>query len=243
MIAAADLDALYLTLVKLSQMTIDIPEIVSLDINPMILDRDGLIAVAARLTLAPLSGRDQSRLAIRPYPKEQEEEFQLASGRRVLLRPIRPEDEPEHYEFLSRITHEDLRMRFFGVIGRMSHAEMARFTQIDYDREMAFIATARKPEDDGRETLGVVRTITDPNNDTAEYAILVRSDLKGQGLGWKLMDTMVRYCRTRGTRKIVGQILRENRSMLGLVTDLGFVGRSVPDDDVVEVEQSLSTDA
>ncbi len=238
-VAAADLEALYLTLVKLSQMTIDIPEIVSLDINPMILDRDGLIATSARLTLTPLDRRIQSRLAIRPYPKEQEEEFQLASGHRVLLRPIRPEDEPEHYDFLSRITPEDLRMRFFGVIGRMSHAEMARFTQIDYDREMAFIATAAKPTGDGRETLGVVRTITDPNNDTAEYAILVRSDLKGQGLGRKLMDKMVRYCRTRGTRRIVGQVLRENRSMLGLVTDLGFVGHAVPDDDVVDVQLPL----
>ena len=207
----------------------------------MVVDPEGLTAVTARLRLARAEGRAEWRLAIRPYPKEHEEEFELASGRRVLLRPIRPEDEPEHYDFLSRTSAEDLRMRFFGIIGRMSHAEMARFTQIDYDREMAFIATAQVNGGDGRETLGVVRTITDPNNETAEYAILVRSDLKGQRLGWKLMDKMVGYCRGRGTARIVGQVLRENKAMLDLVNRLGFTTRQIIDDDVVEVELPLAS--
>jgi acetyltransferase len=121
---------------------------------------------------------------------------------------------------------------------------MARLTQIDYDREMAFIATA--PIDDGhggpasgRETLGVVRTITDPNNDQAEYAILVRSDLKGQRLGWKLLDKMVHYCRSRGTKAIVGQILRDNSKMLDLVLGMGFTSHGVIDEDVVEVSLKL----
>ena len=113
--------------------------------------------------------------------------------------------------------------------------EMARLTQIDYDREMAFVATAPGPDGSGDETLGVVRTITDLHNDQAEYAILVRSDLKGQRLGWKLLDKMVHYCRSRGTKHIVGQVLRENRRMLDLVYSMGFTGHKLPEEDVVEV--------
>ena len=239
-VGAADVDALYLTLMKISQMVIDIPEITSLDINPLLVDENGVLAGEARLAVAPAAGADERRLAIRPYPKELEEEFELASGRRVLLRPIRPEDEPEHYDFLSQITPHDIRLRFFGHIGRLSHTAMARFTQIDYDREMAFIATAPKENGTGRETLGVVRTVTDPNNDCAEYAILVRSDLKGQRLGRKLMAKMVDYCRSRGTSRIMGQVLRENKTMLDMVAGLGFRSHHVPEDDVVEVELTLS---
>ena len=165
--------------------------------------------------VAPPRADDKSRLAIRPYPKYLEEEFVMKSGRKALLRPIRPEDEPEHHAFISKLTPEDIRFRFFGSIRELPHSEMARLTQIDYDREMAFIATA--PGEGGKpETLGVVRTVTDPNNEEAEYAIVVRSDLKGEGLGRKMMDKMIDYCRARGTKYYVGQVLRENRSMLGL---------------------------
>ena len=176
---AADVEALCLTLVKISQMIVDIPEIVALEICRLLVDAHGVLATEVCVRLAAGGVAPERRLAIRPYPKELEEEFVLASGRKVLLRPIRPEDEPQHYEFLSKITLEDIRYRFFGLVRRLPHSEMARLTQIDYDREMAFIATAPVENGDGgassgRETLGVVRTITDPNNDQAEYAILVR---------------------------------------------------------------------
>jgi acetyltransferase len=230
-----DLDALCLTLVKISQLIIDIPEIVELEINPLLADDRGVVAVEHRIRLAPTGPNQTPRLAIRPYPKELEEEFTLASGQSVLLRPIRPEDEPQHYEFLSKVSAADLRLRFFGTVGRFPHSVMARFTQIDYDREMAFIASAPKSDGSGPETLGVVRTITDPGNETAEYAILVRSDLKGQGLGRKLLAKMVRYCRARGTGTILGQVLAENAAMLDLVSALGFTSRAIPDEDVVEV--------
>ncbi len=241
---AADIEALCLTLVKISQLIVDIPEIVALDIRRLLVNPNGVLATEVRVQVAPESTIPERRLAIRPYPKELEEEFLLASGRKVLLRPIRPEDEPQHYEFLSKITLEDIRYRFFGLVRRLPHSEMARLTQIDYDREMAFVATAPTPdgtngEGSGHETLGVVRTITDPNNDQAEYAILVRSDLKGQRLGWKLLDKMVRYCRSRGTKEIVGQILRDNSKMLDLVLGMGFTSRGQIDEDVVEVSLKL----
>ncbi len=243
-VPAADVEALCLTLVKISQMIVDLPEIVALDIRRLLVDAEGVLATEVRVQVAPESVVPERRLAIRPYPKELEEEFVLASGRKVLLRPIRPEDEPQHYEFLSKITLEDIRYRFFGLVRRLPHSEMARLTQIDYDREMAFIATA--PMEDGtgsdppgRETLGVVRTITDPNNDQAEYAILVRSDLKGQRLGWKLLDKMVRYCQSRGTKEIVGQILRDNSKMLDLVLGMGFTSHGQIDEDVIEVSLKL----
>jgi acetyltransferase len=234
----ANLDALCLTLVQISQLIVDIPQIIGLEINPLFVDERGVFAAAGSIHLAPASDASERRLAIRPYPKETEELFQLAGGREVLLRPIRPEDEPAHYEFLSKVTPEDIRLRFFHLIRTMPHAEMARLTQIDYDREMAFIATAANG--DGRpETLGVVRTVTDPNNEKAEYAILVRSDLKGQGLGLKLMEKMVRYCRSRGTRRMMGLVLPDNRKMLNMVHGLGFTSRRIPDEDIMEVTLEL----
>jgi acetyltransferase len=232
---AADLDALCLTLVQVSQMIVEVPEMVGLDIDPLIVDPEGTVAGEARIRLAPAAGDAEDRLAIRPYPKNLEEAFTLTDGRAVLIRPIRPEDEPAHYEFLAKVTPEDIRLRFFHLIRTLPHAEMARLTQIDYDREMAFIATLAGAEGSVPETVGVVRTITDPNNDKAEYAILVRSDMKGQGLGWKLMDKMVRYCRARRTKQINGLVMRDNKRMLDLVHDLGFTSRKLPDEDVMEV--------
>ncbi len=242
-IPAADVDALCLTLVKVSQLVIDLPEVVEFEITPLVADERGVLAVGYRLRVAPVEPTPERTLAIRPYPKALEEAFVLPSGRQVLLRPIRPEDEPEHYEFLSQISAEDLRYRFFGLVGRFPHAVMARYTQIDYDREMAFIATAPKPDGSGPETLGVVRTITDVNNEAAEYAILVRSDLKGQRLGWKLLDKMVRYCRGRGTGRIDGLVMRDNARMLGLVTALGFTSRLIPEQDTFEVSLDLQAPA
>lgn len=235
----ANIAALCLTLVQVSQMIVDLPELVDLEINPAFVDQTGVLAVEASLRVAPVEGTPRRDLAIRPYPKDLEEEFALASGRKVLLRPIRPEDEPAHYEFLSKVTSEDIRFRFFGLVRNLPHTEMARLTQIDYDREMAFIATAPKTDGIGLETLGVVRTVADLSNDTAEYAILVRSDLKGQRLGWKLLDKMIHYCRSRSTKRIVGQVLRDNRRMLELVRSVGFKSHKLPDEDVMEVTLEL----
>jgi acetyltransferase len=235
----ANIDALCLTLIKVSQMVVELPEIAALEINPLLIDENGVSALDAQILIAPATDASERRLAIRPYPKELEEEFRLPNGRTVVLRPIRPEDEPAHHDFIAQCTPDDLRLRFFHLVRRLPHSEMARLTQIDYDREMAFVAVAQKQEGGGTETLGVVRTFTDLHNDKAEYAILVRSDLKGQGLGWKLMDKIIRYSKSRGTRRMVGLVLADNHKMLDLVHRLGFTSRRVPDDDVMEVELDL----
>ncbi|HYN39156.1 MAG TPA: GNAT family N-acetyltransferase, partial [Rhodospirillales bacterium] len=235
----ANIDALCLLLTQVSQMIVELPEIAALEINPLLIDNQGVFALDAQILIAPATEGSDRRLAIRPYPKELEEEYELPNGRTVLLRPIRPEDEPAHHDFLAHCSPDDLRLRFFHLVRRLPHAEMARLTQIDYDREMAFIAVVPKADGSGSETLGVVRTFTDLHNDKAEYAVLVRSDLKGQRLGWKLMDKIIRYSKLRGTRRIVGLVLSDNRKMLDMVHRLGFVSRRIPDDDIMEVELDL----
>jgi acetyltransferase len=218
---AANLNAVCLTLMQVSQLIIDIPEIAELDINPLFADARGVLALDARIKVAPTEASGTDRLAIRPYPKKLEERVTLNNGQEMLLRPIRPEDEPAHQVFFSCLSREDVRLRFFNPINEMPHTEMARLTQIDYDREMAFIATA--PNGNGSaETCGVVRTITDPNNEDAEFAVIVRSDIKGVGLGRVLMEKMINYCRSRGTKRMFGQVLKENTPMLSLAEQLRF---------------------
>lgn len=235
----ADAGALHLALAQVSQMVVDLRQVVGMDIDSLLCRPDGVWTGKARIRLdadVPAHGR----MAIRPYPRELEERFTLADGEVVLLRPIRPEDEPNHHVFISKLTPEDIRFRFFGLVHELPHSEMARLTQIDYDREMAFIAE-RETGEGGRETLGVVRTITDSDNDSAEFAIVVRSDIKASGLGKRLLLKMIDYCRSRGTRAMVGQVLRDNHRMLGFVEHLGFRRVRMVEDDVVEVELLMTS--
>jgi acetyltransferase len=236
-----DMHALGLALMQVAQMVVDIPDIVEMDINPLLASDKGVLALDARIRIIAATGDVAARLSIRPYPRELEEPFTLTSGRPVLLRPIRPEDEPEHYAFISKLTPSDVRFRFFDTVRDVPHSEMARFTQIDYDREMAFIATAER--DGGNETLGVVRVMTDPDNHRAEFAVVVRSDLSGQGLGHRLLDKMIAYCRSRGTRTLVGQVTADNTRMLELAGNLGFSRRAISGEGVVEVALDLPTSA
>lgn len=211
-----------------------------LDINPLLVDQTGVLALDARMRIVQAEISGPERLAIRPYPKDLEEWMTLRSGERILCRPIRPEDEPAHNEFFTHLTPEDIHFRFSGAIKQLPHSQMARFTQIDYDREMAFIAVATD-ERVHPETLGVVRAMSDPNNQTAEFAIIVRSDLKGQGLEQQLLDKMTRYCRARETGQLVGQVLIDNQAMLGLVKRLGFSTKFAPEGDAMEVTLNLNS--
>jgi acetyltransferase len=237
---AADIDDICLTVIQIAQLIIDVPQILSLDLNPLYADDAGVLSLGAKIMVAPETRAGAERLAIRPYPRELEEAVTLKDGRKITLRPIRPEDEPAHHAFISSLSDEDLRMRFFGVVRRdFGHKDMARFTQIDYDREMAFIATGVSagglPE-----TLGVVRTATKPDNSEAEFAIVVRSDLKGSGLGSVLFRKMIGYTRGRGTRRLVGQTLVENRAMQGLARKFGFAIAVNPDEELVDMELDLA---
>jgi len=222
---AVDRDAIALVLTKVSQLLVDLPEIVELDINPLFADDKGLTAVDAhiRLSAAPV---DPHRFAIQPYPKALEEQAVLRDGRPVLFRPIRPEDEAAHYVFLSHLSEQDLVYRFFHYVKHIPRRDMARLTQIDYDREMAFIATV--PGENGEtETLGVVRIVATPDNHAAEFAIIIRSDMKGQGLGSALLKKIINYSRERGVRIFSGDVLYDNQPMLDLLKTFGFkLGRS-----------------
>lgn len=236
---AADIDAICLTLIKLSQMMIDLPEIVEMEINPLFASADGVLAVDAQMRLDPGRTKGPHRLAIRPYPTQLETTGTMRDGRDVLIRPIQPEDEEAYYEFVSRLTAEDARFRFFGQVKSMPHDQMARLTQIDYAREMAFVATL---EEDGKtRILGTVQALTDPDNETTEFAVVVRSDLKGTGLGRMLMVKIIRYCKERRTRYMDGQVLRDNRRMLRFCESLGFKKVGLFDEDTVELRLDLST--
>lgn len=234
---AADLTALFRVLVQVSQMVIDLPELAELDINPVLTDETGVIALDARVRLLATTLRGEERLAIRPYPRELEETVPWGV-KELLLRPIRPDDESRHLAFLERLDPEDIRMRIFTSRRSIERSELARLTQIDYEREMAFIACA--PGADGApETLGAVRAVTDPDNRDAEFGIIVRSDLKRRGLGRLLLDKMVRYCRGRGTQCLGGDVLAVNSGMLELARALRFESKPADGAEVVHLRLPL----
>ena len=238
-VPAADENAVALTVVKLAQLAADLPELRELDLNPLLANESGVIAVDARVAVAPVDrsgrgARGHPRFAVRPYPKEWERRMTLRDGRAIFVRPVRPEDEPLYPPFFARVTPDDLRLRFFAPVKDFSHLFIARFTQIDYARAMAFIAL----EGASGDMLGVVRLHANSNYDSGEYAILVRSDLKGQGLGWQLMQMIIEYARSEGLQTIEGQVLSENATMLAMCRELGFhvaTDRDEPDTCIVKL--------
>jgi acetyltransferase len=217
---AADIDAVAQVLVSVSQLLAEVPEIAELDINPLLTNHEGAIALDARVRVSAARPAGAANFAIQPYPVELVEAWDW-NGQAVTLRPIRPEDEPQHRAFLEKLDPEDIRLRVFHSRRHIEHSELARLTQIDYAREMAFIAT-RPVDGGGEETLGTVRVVIDPDNRDAEFGVIVRSDLKGGGLGRRLMDKMTAHLRQRGTQRLVGSVLRENAGMLELARALGF---------------------
>ncbi len=232
--------AIHDTLIAVAQMLADWPQVAELDINPLWADEQGVLALDARVRLAREAPGGSARFAIRPYPAELTQRIHWM-GRDLVLRPIRPEDEAQHRAFLERLDPEDVRMRVFYARTELPRSELARLTQIDYEREMAFIATERQP-DGSQQTLGVVRAITDPDNSDAEFAIVVRSDLKGQGLGRLLMNKIIAYARSRGTRRLIGDVLHENAGMLALARASGFtIDKAGADAGVVHIVQPLQT--
>lgn len=237
-IPAADLDAIRSTLVKVSQLIIDIPEIFELEIDPLFADEEGVVALDANIRIAWTTSSGTEQLAIRPYPKELEECVQLKDGSKVDLRPIRPEDEPDHWDFLEHMSPEDKRFRFFGNVGTLPRAEMVKLTQIDYDREMAFIAKGEAP-DGPYKTLGVARAMIQAGNTSAEFAVAVRSDLKRMGLGRLLMEKIIRYLHSRRTKRITGAALSDNKGMIELARSLGFTVTKDFDDDVHHFEMVI----
>jgi acetyltransferase len=227
-VPAADIDAVALLLVKLSQLSADIPEVRELELNPVLADSDGVVVVDARASVALSEGRVLSgcnpRFAVSPYPKAQERRTTLKNGTPVQLRPVRPEDEEMYKVFFTHVSPEDIRLRFFAHVKEFSHAFIARLIQIDYARSFVCVAV---DENTGL-MLGVVRLMLDADHEHGEYAVLLRSDLKGQGLGWKLMKYMIEFARAEGIKTVEGQVLSENQPMLSMNQALGFTIQDDP---------------
>ena len=239
-VPAVKQDAVAMVLVKLAQMAADIPEIREFDINPLLADEAGVTAVDARVAVGPpqrkFAGSGPANFAVRAYPSQWERRLALKDGWRIFVRPLRPEDEPTIHEFLRHVTPHDLRLRFFAPMKEFTHEFVARLTQLDYARAMAFIAF----DEATSEMVGVVRIHSDSVYESGEYAILLRSDLKGRGLGWALMQLIIDYARSEGLKTISGDVLSENSTMLEMCRQLGFEVKPDPTEpDICDVRLKL----
>ncbi|MBF9002658.1 bifunctional acetate--CoA ligase family protein/GNAT family N-acetyltransferase [Vibrio nitrifigilis] len=232
-VSSINVNALSEFLVRLSQLVIECPEIKILDMHPVFINGTNLTLIDMDLTLTRFTGDAQNRLAIRPYPTELIETWSDKKGDTVTIRPILPEDEPQHAKFINLVTKEDLYRRFFTEVGEFNHEDLANMTQIDYDREMAFVAV------NGSDIIGVSRALITPENSDAEFAILVRSDLKGRGLGKKLMDKIIKYCINKQVLRVSAITMPNNQGMLTLARNYGFNIEVFFEDGIAEMTLAL----
>jgi len=212
----APIDAIAEVLIRVGQIAADLPEIRELDVNPLLADADAVLAVDARIRAAPAAQPGSARLAIAPYPAELQSFETLRDGTVVQLRAIRPEDEPLLHDLVTHMSAEDLRLRFFTLVRSLSHRLAARLTQIDYDREMALVALHEGT------VLGIARFFADPDRLKAEYAVAVRTDWHGRGVGYLLMTCLIEVAREWGVGELIGDVLRDNGPMLAMCRELGF---------------------
>ena len=236
----AALDDIAMVAVRLSQLVSDLDEVEEVDINPLLADDKGAIALDARIRVTRREpGRRTSRLAILPYPQELERSESIRGFESAVLRPIRPDDAAALEDLLAKSTLDDTRLRFFAPLRKLAPRQLVRMTQIDYDREMTLVLMARSGPS-APELIGVVQLLGDPDNERAEFAILVRSDLHRRGIGRLLMTRLIDYAQTRGLSELFGHVLRENVPMLRLCEDLGLRVSTTPDKfDTVLVDLQL----
>ncbi len=240
---AADLDAVALTLLKLAQLAADLAEVAELDINPLLANADGVLALDARVRVVKSARPGDTRLAIRPYPKQLEQDVAAKDGERFWLRPIVPEDEPALKRTFDLLTPEEIRQRFHVPMKAFPHTLAARLTQIDYDREMALVLTEHRLPG-AAEINGVARLGADPDNERAEFALLVRQAYARRGLGRAMLQRLVDYARGRGIGELYGIVLADNTAMRGLCRALGFAEETVPQEaGVVRVSLALGAGA
>ena len=235
----ADRDAIVGALKGLSQLVVDFPCVMAADINPLLADGDGVIALDARIEIDPAAVEQQApnpKLIIRPYPGTWAKD-ETVGGRHYHIRPIRPADAALYPEFLRKMSPEDMRLRFFGVGKAFSDKLLIRLTQLDYDRDIAFVALERNGA-----LGGVARLSSDPDHDVAEYALMVRSDLQGHGLGWAMLHRLIEYAKEDGLKRIEGLVLSENAAMLKMCREVGFHLTTDPDDATI-VRASLDIES
>ncbi len=229
---AVDEDALAQALERLSLLAIELPEVVELDINPLLADHEGVLALDARIRL---SAAPRRKLAIHPYPSNLDTTFVTGEGEVVQIRPVRPQDAPRLTDLVERTSADDVHLRFRGGLRHLPDALAARLSQIDYDREMALAAIGQ----DG-DVLGVSRLVSDPEGETAEFALLVRTDHQQHGLGRHLLQAIIDYGRARGLRQVWGEVMAGNERMLNLAAALGFRRTASEDVSLVRVVKALA---
>jgi acetyltransferase len=234
-----DICAIQFLLYKFAYLVMDFPEIKEVDINPFAVDEEGGVVLDAKIVLDEnLLGKSlkpYSHMVISPYPKEYETEFTMTDGTKVILRPIRPEDEPIESEMLAGLSERTSRLRFFQPLKDITHELVIRYTQIDYDREMAIVAMVNES---GKEKMaGVVRFIADPDNESAEFAILVADQWQNRGLGNKLTDYVLEIAKNKGVKRVFAEIVYSNGVMTHLLETRGFIITRI--DDNVHAEKIL----
>lgn len=229
-----DIDHLCQLLVKLSQMASDLVELRGLEINPLLLNRDEMVAVDFAMDLG-----QPARFAILPYPEELREWVTLKNGWEVEVRPIRAEDAPLITRFHEQLSEESIRFRYFHNKADLTQRDLSILSHINYDRQMAFIAEHLR-EDGGKEMLGVVRVWNDPDNIRTEFSVIIRDDLQGLGIGSLLMNKMIDYCRSIGTLEMIGKIMVDNHPMRALMKHLGFRQRYNMEEQVVDAVLRLN---
>lgn len=234
----ANKQAIIDTLLKISTMVSELPEILELDINPLIADERGVMAVDARIK-ANLSHQlaPYAHMTIHPYPYELTSAYQLSNGMEITIRPIRPEDAALEKDFVHRLSDRSKYFRFMQALQELTPEMIIRFTQIDYDREMAFVAVTNQ----GTPTeLGVGRYMLNPDGDSVEFAIVVSDDYQGLGIGSRLMKKLMQAAKYKGVSLFEGEVLTVNKPMLSLVKKLGFTIEAIEgDQEVVRVVKDL----
>ncbi|MFZ2412352.1 MAG: bifunctional acetate--CoA ligase family protein/GNAT family N-acetyltransferase, partial [Candidatus Methanoperedens sp.] len=226
----ADIRQLEQIMVAFSNILVDFPEIAEMDINPIAISDGKAYALDARIIIDKDALEYTSQyphLVITPYPTKYVMPWKLTDGTEVILRPIRPEDEPLELEMLTTLSEETLRNRFFHVIKNITHEMLIRFCNIDYDRDITIIAEVKKP--DKKSMIGIGRIIIEPDIRTGEFAVVVHDDYQGKGLGYKLLDLVIGIAAEKGLENIFGIILTDNKKMLKMCEDLGFTIKHLPD--------------
>ncbi|MEA3405235.1 MAG: bifunctional acetate--CoA ligase family protein/GNAT family N-acetyltransferase [Pseudomonadota bacterium] len=234
-------DAIVDVLLRISDMVAQLPEIIELDINPLFADENGVMAVDARISIQspPVNHKPYQHMAIHPYPKELVKSIETHTGLPVSIRPIRPEDAELELDFVKNLSERSRYLRFMNNIQTLTPEMLSRFTQIDYDREMAFIATTNQKNK--MIEIGVTRYTTNPDGQSCEMAIVVRDDYQHQGVASQLLSSLIQHAKSKGLNKMEGEVLSENSSMLDLVKQFNFALKTLPEDKgVVQIELNLN---
>jgi acetyltransferase len=220
---AVDMDALTNMLLQVSAMCCELPWLAEMDLNPVLAHAKGAIVADARVVIDPKREIEPQRyrhMAIHPYPAHLEQEVALRDGTALRLRPIRPEDAEMEHTFVTELSEQSRYLRFLHTLPQLTPRMLARFTQIDYDTELALIALH---EEDGKEKMaGVARYVPQPDGESAEYAVAIADDWQRRGLGTLMLTRLLECARHNGLRRIEGTVLAVNQGMLRVVSALGF---------------------